>query len=70
MNPVPYKMSGTTVVRFSGGRTSAYMLRQVLDSDDRPSYQQMLNYPNTNSTCSPTTTKHCVLLRRLTDITL
>ncbi|KPW12302.1 hypothetical protein [Pseudomonas syringae] len=23
----PYKMSGTTVVSFSGGRTSAYMLR-------------------------------------------
>lgn len=30
----PYKMSGTTVVSFSGGRTSAYMLRQVLDSND------------------------------------
>ncbi|MFP3849101.1 phosphoadenosine phosphosulfate reductase family protein [Pseudomonas sp. W5-01] len=29
-----YKMSGTTVVSFSGGRTSAYMLRQVLDSND------------------------------------
>ena len=26
-----YKISGTTVVGFSGGRTSAYMLRQVLD---------------------------------------
>ena len=30
----PYKMSGTTVVSFSGGRTSAYMLRQVLDNND------------------------------------
>ncbi len=30
----PYKMSGTTVVSFSGGRTSAYMLRQVLDAND------------------------------------
>ena len=30
----PYKLSGTTVVRFSGGRTSAYMLRQVLDNND------------------------------------
>ena len=30
----PYKLSGTTVVSFSGGRTSAYMLRQVLDSND------------------------------------
>ena len=30
----PYKISGTTVVSFSGGRTSAYMLRQVLDSND------------------------------------
>jgi 3'-phosphoadenosine 5'-phosphosulfate sulfotransferase (PAPS reductase)/FAD synthetase len=29
----PYKISGTTVVSFSGGRTSAYMLRQVLDSN-------------------------------------
>ena len=30
----PYKMSGTTVVSFSGGRTSAFMLRQVLDHND------------------------------------
>ncbi|AMS20638.1 Nin-like protein [Pseudomonas synxantha] len=30
----PYKLSGTTVVSFSGGRTSAYMLRQVLDSNE------------------------------------
>jgi 3'-phosphoadenosine 5'-phosphosulfate sulfotransferase (PAPS reductase)/FAD synthetase len=30
----PYKMSVTTVVSFSGGRTSAYMLRQVLDNND------------------------------------
>lgn len=30
----PYKFSGTTVVSFSGGRTSAYMLRQVLDNND------------------------------------
>ncbi len=29
----PYKISGTTVVSFSGGRTSAYMLRQVLDNN-------------------------------------
>lgn len=29
----PYKLAGTTVVSFSGGRTSAYMLRQVLDSN-------------------------------------
>ena len=30
----PYKLSGTTIVIFSGGRTSAYMLRQVLDNND------------------------------------
>ena len=30
----PYRMSGSTVVSFSGGRTSAYMLRQVLDNND------------------------------------
>ncbi len=30
----PYKLSGTTVVSFSGGRTSAYMLRQVLDNNE------------------------------------
>lgn len=30
----PYKITGTTVVSFSGGRTSAYMLRQVLDSNE------------------------------------
>ena len=30
----PYEISGTTVVSFSGGRTSAYMLRQVLDNND------------------------------------
>lgn len=30
----PYKLSGTTVVSFSGGRTSAYMLRQVLANND------------------------------------
>lgn len=29
----PYQINGTTVVSFSGGRTSAYMLRQVLDSN-------------------------------------
>jgi hypothetical protein len=30
----PYKLSGTTVVSFSGGRTSAYMLRQVLVNNE------------------------------------
>lgn len=30
----PHKMSGTTVVSFSGGRTSAYMPRQVLTNND------------------------------------
>lgn len=30
----PYKLSGATVVSFSGGRTSAYMLRQVLNNND------------------------------------
>lgn len=30
----PYKISRTTVVSFSGGRTSAYMLRQVLDNNE------------------------------------
>lgn len=30
----PYKLSGRTVVSFSGSRTSAYMLRQVLDNND------------------------------------
>lgn len=29
-----YKLLGTTVVSFSGGRTSAYMLRQVLDNNE------------------------------------
>lgn len=30
----PYKIFGTTVISFSGGRTSAFMLRQVLDHND------------------------------------
>ncbi|WPN45123.1 hypothetical protein QMK58_18250 [Pseudomonas sp. P8_241] len=30
----PYKLSGTTVVSFSGGCTSAYMLRKVLDNNE------------------------------------
>ena len=30
----PYALRGMTVVSFSGGRTSAYMLRQVLDNND------------------------------------
>jgi 3'-phosphoadenosine 5'-phosphosulfate sulfotransferase (PAPS reductase)/FAD synthetase len=29
----PYKIDGPTCISFSGGRTSAYMLRQVLDSN-------------------------------------
>jgi len=29
-----YSISGPTVVSFSGGRTSAYRLRQVLDNND------------------------------------
>lgn len=33
----PYVMHGKTVVSFSGGRTSAYLLRQVLDNNDDPS---------------------------------
>lgn len=28
-----YRLRGTTVVSFSGGRTSAYMLSQVMDSN-------------------------------------
>ncbi|WP_312669003.1 phosphoadenosine phosphosulfate reductase family protein [Stutzerimonas nitrititolerans] len=30
----PYRISGRTALSFSGGRTSAYMLRQVLDHND------------------------------------
>lgn len=30
----PYKISGPAVVSFSGGRTSAYMLRKILDAHD------------------------------------
>lgn len=42
----PYKLSGTTVVSFSGGRTSAYMLRQVLDNNEDSS-DLVITFANT-----------------------
>jgi len=54
-----YKMSGTKVVSFSGGRTSAYMLRQVLDANDDLD-DLIVTFANTdNGLC-------CEILRLLT----